>query len=193
MRLFLAIELPRDVRSALDQGSRGLRGELPDARWVRPETQHLTLVFLGETDPEMVPSLDAELSKTTAAIPAMSLSPTDVGAFPPRGKARVLWAGLDSDGDLPGLQIAVRDAVERVVGPNGDTKKRKPFHPHVTLARCRSPWPRWAVDKLRTDFVWGDLRDHSIPIDQITLIRSQLLPQGPRYTTLHDYPLGGSP
>jgi 2'-5' RNA ligase len=189
MRLFVAIEIPGEARQCLADGCRGLAGELPKARWVRPERMHLTLVFLGDTDPDLMDALDRGLTAAAAGHAPMRLTVTGAGAFPPGGRARVLWAGLEADGDLEGLQRAVTAAVERVVGRLEDGKKKRRFHPHVTLARCRTPWPRWAADKLVAALA---VPPESFPVAEVVLIESQLGPGGPRYRTLGSYPLGAA-
>ena len=200
MRLFVALEIPEDVRRQLEAGSRELRPVLPKARWVRSELMHLTLVFLGETDRELVPELDLRLREAFAAYRPLALRVSELGAFPPRGRKRVLWAGVDADADLRTVQAAAEKAVERATG-EAMKKKGKPYHAHVTLARCQPPWPRSAVDRLAAGF--GD--DHSRPfrVAEGVLIESELPrplggrgghPQrgvGPRYRTVSAYPLRG--
>ncbi len=190
MRLFLAIEIPDKIRRQLAESAGDLRSELPKARWVRPELMHLTLVFLGDTDPQLVPELERELRTSVAGQVPMRLTVTGTGAFPPRGQARVLWAGLEADGDLQGLQRAAREAVERAVGKLDGGKKKQRFHPHVTLARCRPPWPRWAVERFVTAPLWDD-PPQPFSVTEVALIESELRPTGPRYRTVGNYPLEG--
>lgn len=188
MRLFVALEIPHEIQLRLAEGSRALREELPKARWVRADRMHLTLAFLGDTEPALLAELRGGLGRAFAAYPPLALTVTGVGAFPPRGRARVLWAGVEAGGDLAGLQGAVAAAVERATGKH-EKRQRGGYHPHVTLARCRSPWPRWAVDKLQDGFG----RDHSrlFRVEHGALIESTLGPDGPRYRTVEDFPLRG--
>ncbi|MEE8524060.1 MAG: RNA 2',3'-cyclic phosphodiesterase [Thermoanaerobaculia bacterium] len=191
MRLFLAIEIPGEVQRLLADGHASLRAELPKARWVRSELMHLTLVFLGDTDPDLVETLARELTAAVADHAPMQLTVTQAGAFPPRGHARVLWAGLEADGDLEGLQTAVAGAAERTLGELTDGKQKQRFHAHVTLARCRPPWPRWAVEKLVAALA-RDRPPDPFPVTEVALIESALRPEGPRYRTVGAYPLGGA-
>lgn len=186
MRLFVALEIPSEIQTLLGEASTGARRELPKARWVRPELLHLTLVFLGETDAELVASLDEELGQAFAAQAAFEMMVTGTGAFPPRGRARVLWAGIEASGDLAGLQAAARGAAGRVVRLEDGKKGRRAYHPHVTLARCRPTWPGWAVDKLRAGF--GDRHSRPFPVAHGSLIESKLRLGGPRYRTSSPIP-----
>lgn len=195
MRLFIALELPQEVREWLADASREVRDELPKARWVRPELMHLTLVFLGEVDEGAVPALDRETAAAVAPYPPLELAVRGFGAFPPRGRARVLWAGLATEGDLAGLQETVAAAVERAVGVAEDRKKGRGFSAHVTLARCQPTWPRWAVDKLEQTFA-SRPAPAAFHIDHVRLISSRVgrgQGRSPEYQTVSAYPLEGSP
>lgn len=192
MRLFVAIEIPETIRQQLGLGSRELRRVLPRARWVRPELMHLTLLFLGDTDRELVPELDRRLGEAFSSYRPLAIRVSDLGAFPPKGRKRVIWAGIDADGDLIGLQAAVEEAVEKVTGRKVVKKKGKPYHAHVTLARCDPPWPPSALDRLAAGFG----HDHSRPFRVAAgfLIESELRRgAGPRYRKVSTYPLKGAP
>jgi len=184
MRLFIALTLPEAVRRDLDRRTRPLRPRLPRAKWVRSEALHLTLAFLGETDPERLAVLDGEIAPAFAAHRAMHLRVSGAGGFPPRGKKRVLWAGLEADGDLAGLQSEVQKAAERALSTE---LEKRPFHAHVTLARCRPPWPAGALETLRTAFEGG--LGESFPVRAGTLFESELKPAGAEYRALRQYPL----
>ncbi len=194
MRLFVAIEVPSEIRLELERrisrlrasGATGnLRPRLPKARWVRPEAMHLTLAFLGETDPERLPELHRELGAAFAAGEPMALEVAGTGAFPPRGRKRVLWTGVEAAGDLGGLQARVAEAVERAAGVEVE---RRPYHPHLTLARCKPPWPPSAVERFAGDF--GEEPAGSFTAERGSLIASELHPRGARYRTVESYPLG---
>ncbi len=190
MRLFVALEIPATLRCALASRARALAGELPKARWVRPEAMHLTLSFLGETHPQTVPTLHQELAPAFAQAAPLALRLEDAGAFPPRGKARVLWAGLaGADGraseELADLRSAVARAVQQAASV--EPEKRR-FHPHLTLARCSPPWRRGAVERFQDAF--GDPPDKVFTVEEGVLFESELRPSGARYRVVRAYPLG---
>lgn len=187
MRLFVAIEIPDELRQALASRAEELRDGLPRARWARAEAMHLTLAFLGETDPERLPALERELETAFAAVEAFEMGLAGVGAFPPRGPARVLWAGVETEGDLEGLERAVREGVSRATGAAKDAARKRRFHPHVTLARCAPPWPRPEVERLAAAF--GDAHRRRFAVDHGTLVESELRPQGARHRALATFPL----
>ncbi len=187
MRLFVAFEIPKPIRQQLTQRCREVRGALPAARWVLPESMHMTLAFLGETSSGLLPGLHQELEATFATCSPMQLTLRGVGAFPARGRRRVAWIGVEASGDLHGLQSRVTLAAERAVGGARDPLR---FHSHVTLARCKQPWPPNAVSRLASSLSdWGESFDAVAG----SLIASTLLPTGPQYRTVGTYPLQGTP
>ncbi len=186
MRLFVALELPTDVRQELDQRTRRARSGLPRARWLGPEAMHLTLVFLGETAEDQLPALHRELRSAFARSQPMDLQVVELGAFPPRGRRRIVWAGVEATGDLGGLQGNVAEAVERTLRIEPE---RRPYHPHVTLARCKPPWPPSAVDSLT--MAYGPEPVEAFRVDHGSLVVSHLHRSGARYKTVETYALKG--
>ncbi len=136
-RCFVAVPLPAALRSHLAEALAGWRGEpvAPDLRWTAPDGWHLTLAFLGATDPDAVPALLAGLRTATTDRPAWTAPTGSLGTFPGPGRARVVWCGVaDPDGRLAALATAVRGALEPVAPA---LRASSPFRAHVTLARAR--------------------------------------------------------
>lgn len=186
LRLFVALHLPDAVRRELESASRPLRRGGPRARWVRSENLHLTLAFLGDTPTSLLAGLDRELNAACARFEPFRMAVDGVGVFPPRGPAKVVWAGLDTDGDLAALQYAVVHAVGRAIGRS--VEERRPFRAHLTLARCKPPWPKRAVARLEE--VLGDLGSDPFDVGEIHLVSSTLHPEGPRYRIVSSHLLG---
>lgn len=134
MRLFIAIDLPLQLKLALAQ----LRCDLPAARWV-PTTQiHLTLAFLGEVEEANAWRLNAELARIQ--LPSFTLTLTGPGCFPHRQRPRVLWVGLAPEARLTNLVAMVQAALRTC----GLPVEERPFTAHITLARLRFPAAREA-------------------------------------------------
>lgn len=192
MRLFVALEIPPPLRDELDRRTKALRGGFPKARWVRSEAMHLTLAFLGDTDPERLPDLHRSLEEAGASIAPFALRLGGLGAFPASGKARVVWTSLEGDAAasseaLRTLQTAVARAVSQATGGEGEARR---FHPHLTLARCKPPWPRGAVRRLVESF--GDAPAETFEVTETVLLESELHPSGARYRVVRSYRLGGA-
>lgn len=191
MRLFLAIEIPQAVRREVARRIAGLRDRLPRARWVDPEILHLTLLFFGQVDEANVPVLSTALRGAFARHPPVELRLAGGGTFPPRRPARVAWIGLETteamdQGDADALAALQADATSAAVESIGFEAEDRPFHPHVTLARCEPFWPRDAAEKFATAFPgavgqpW--VADHGV------LFESKLSPKGPRYRAVELLP-----
>lgn len=156
-----------------------LRETLPGARWVVPERWHLTLRFLGDTDParvaSLVPALDA-----LAAGPPLRLSYAGLGTFPAGGRPSVLWVGFA--GQLDRLaQLAA--AADRAVDSSGAGRRDRPFRPHLTVARfgrSAGGWPPAGT--------LASLSSAEFTVDAVRLIRSH----AGKYETLHETHLTGS-
>ncbi|RMH19806.1 MAG: RNA 2',3'-cyclic phosphodiesterase [Acidobacteria bacterium] len=186
LRLFVAFELPAELRRALALEAGKLRPRLPAGRWVKPEAMHLTLAFLGDTDRALVPELDRALGDAFAGHRPFELHLAGAGAFPPRGRLRVAWVGVESDGALEAVQASVAGALRRLLPGAADDK---PFRPHLTLARCNPPWPRSALATLEE--LAGRLPRRPVALTAGTLFASQLKPGGAVHRALSRYPLAG--
>lgn len=134
MRLFVALDVPDAVRRALSEVIAQLKPSLSAARWVRPESMHLTLKFLGETDPQKLGSIRATLAKIHSSQP-VELQFHGLGFFPDEFKPRVLWAAAEASRNLFELAAATEETLE----PLGFQREDRPFVPHLTLARIASP------------------------------------------------------
>ncbi|WP_028583924.1 RNA 2',3'-cyclic phosphodiesterase [Desulfogranum mediterraneum] len=126
-RLFVALDLPESIRDGLQRLCHGL----PRARWLAPEQLHLTLSFIGEVDGAVFADIREVLAEITAA--PFELQLDGLGFFPPRGKPRVLWAGLAASTPLLGLQQRIQG---RLLELGLDLETRK-YAPHITLARIQ--------------------------------------------------------
>jgi 2'-5' RNA ligase len=186
LRLFVGIEVPEPPRRELRRRLEGLRDRLPRARWVDLGNVHLTLLFLGETPEADVPALAAKLRRAFGRCPPLDLRLGSGGTFPPGRSARVAWVGVEAPEALTALQEEVtRAAVEAL----GFEPEKRPYHPHVTLARCPEPWRREAIDKLKTGLT-GPIGPPFVA-DRGVLFESKLSPKGARYRAVESFPMAG--
>lgn len=135
MRLFVGLDIPDAIRENLARYMEDLRRAAPGVRWVRPESLHLTLKFIGEFD-------EARLEELQRALAAVGGQPFDVsfggvGFFTPRSP-RVFWVGVDAGYELPALARAVDQAAVSL----GVPAEEREFNPHLTLARSGSGRPQ---------------------------------------------------
>lgn len=179
IRAFIAIELNEEVRRALSDLQRGLKKELAAVRWVRPAGIHLTLKFLGDIPEEAVDAIGAALATATRGQGALNLSVKGLGVFPSIRKARVIWAGLGGEtAALFDLQRVVDAALEAV----GFPREGRRFKAHLTLGRFKKAPLTHELAKVIEDR--SAFPPVAMPVDAVVLYRSELRPQGARYTTL---------
>jgi 2'-5' RNA ligase len=176
MRLFVALELPQEVRLRMA----ALGGGLPGARWVAAEAMHLTLRFIGEVDEGRVEDIAHGLDRLRA--PAFEIWLDDVGFFGTGRKVHTLWVGVARNDLLDRLQGKIETALVNLGLPPEPRK----FKPHVTLARLRNGNARAAEAFV---LAHAGFRAGPLPITAFSLIRSYLGKGGPVYETLAEYPL----
>jgi len=175
IRLFVALELPSDVRERLS----GLQGGVAGARWTTQEQMHLTLRFIGEVDENVGHDIDDALAGIRA--PTFALELAGVGEFGGKNP-RALWAGVRANESLAHLQKKVETALQRI-GLAAETRK---FAPHVSLARLKSP-PR---DKVAQFLAHNALfASGSFPVDHFVLFSSHLSHNGAIYHAERTYRL----
>jgi 2'-5' RNA ligase len=181
MRLFVAFDLPREVRNALATLGQRLKPECRAARWVRPESMHVTLKFLGETDPQKISDIRAALAPIRSAEP-VAMEFRVLGFFPNEFKPRVLWCGVQPTPNLAELAAAVEQALE----PLGFPRATRTFSPHLTVARLE---PDDALENLARaadalkSYHFGAARE-----SEFHLFESVLKPSGAQYTKLAAFP-----
>ncbi len=133
MRLFVALDLEPSIAARLHEALQSWRSMAPQARWMRVESMHLTLKFIGEVPPEREERIADALSGIRQS--AFPLEMAGVGTFPNPQRARVFWAGIQPS---TALEQLARSIEQRLI-PLGIVAEQRPFSPHLTLARGRTP------------------------------------------------------
>jgi 2'-5' RNA ligase len=133
MRLFVAFDLPGEVRDAVRELITKLRPLCEGARWVRPEGMHVTLKFIGDVPVEKLDPIRAALANIQSGAP-VEIHFRGVGFFPSEHRPRVVWCGIEASENLPTLAADI----ERALVPLGIAPEKRKFTPHLTLARFGS-------------------------------------------------------
>jgi 2'-5' RNA ligase len=186
-RLFVAVELPGQLRRVLDDLQHELQRHIQGLRWVRPEGIHLTLKFLGEMPEARVDDIKAAVANAAAGVPRHELSLGQLGTFGNRGAPRVLW--LDLRGDLDTLNL-LQSRVDASLASAGFPRESRPFAAHLTLARVRPETARDVAGALADAMRTVEPPSGSLPVRQISLMLSRLGPGGAVYKRLGAWPLG---
>jgi 2'-5' RNA ligase len=193
MRLFVAIDLSADIRQRIVEYVARLVREVPGAageKWVRPESLHLTLKFIGQSD--RVDEMKQALQQVEAS--SFQVSVRGVGFFTPQ-KPRIFWAGVEAPQELRKLASAVDTAVATV----GVPPEKDGYLPHITLARTGSGRPpgvrsgRGAMLSMKNAIeahpALANPQFGTMMPREFFLFRSETLPEGARYTKLEAFPL----
>jgi 2'-5' RNA ligase len=183
-RLFIAIELPSNVRRTLKDHIDHLREAVPDARasWAREENLHLTLRFLGDTTLTRVEGLSEATQRAASAVAPFKMIVGTSGAFPPNGQPRVLWIGIE---DAGGQLALVHEVLEDQCARAGFAREKRPYHPHLTIARLRQTQGARRLSQIHKEM--GFDRE-SLAVTHLALIRSELLREGSRHTVVARHP-----
>ena len=129
MRVFVALDIDDAIRQRLQLFLDGVRGFAPDARWVRPESVHVTLKFIGEKSTEAVAEIKQALGGIRAGV--VEISFRGYGFFPTARAPRVFWVAIEAGPQLATLAKSVDEAIATL----GIPKEEHAFSPHLTLAR----------------------------------------------------------
>lgn len=185
LRLFVAVDMPEESKSALEQGVNPWRERLGAGRWVVRDNWHVTLKFLGRTWPRLLPVVAAAGREVASTVVPFQVRLSGLGVFPGPSRARVLWAGLDDpDGHLTGLSEGLDAALAKDFTP-----EKRAFTPHLTVARFNPPIPM----REHAEALAGTPIDAPpFTVDRLVLYRSHLSPRGARYEALEGFPLGSS-
>jgi RNA 2',3'-cyclic 3'-phosphodiesterase len=181
VRLFVALEIPSEIRENLAALIRELRTIASREKWVRAENLHVTLKFIGEMAPEKVSPIREALALVHSNS-AVRLDFRGLGFFPDEKHPRVFWAGMEASPNLQKLAADIETATEKL----GIAREQRPFSPHLTLARFETrklpPNLQAAVrENLKREF-------GAFETAQFHLIESKLKPSGAEYTTLQSFP-----
>jgi RNA 2',3'-cyclic 3'-phosphodiesterase len=212
MRIFIGIDLDQEIRAKIARFLEGVSGFAPEARWVRLESLHITLKFIGEQTAEQVEAITQQLRRVESA--PVEIQVSGYGFFPTATSPRVFWIGIHASPHLAELACRVDSAVAEL----GVPREEREFSPHLTLARSggrsggrsagsssersnqrsneSSGDPKWrkgdgpnstfAVLQKRLSAM-SDLDFGKMSADRFILYQSQLSPAGSKYTRLERF------
>lgn len=193
LRLFVAVELPWEVRRAVVDTVESLKRLVGEnaLRWVRPDGIHLTLRFLGATPEARVAEIARALADAVHDAPPFPLAPLGVGSFGGRGRLRTVWIGVGGDA---GALADLAERVEAALEPLGYPREDRSFSAHLTLARVRDETPPQERARIHDLLmVFEPTLSPPFTVDHVSLMQSTLGPGGSVYRQLAAAPLLGAP
>lgn len=178
-RIFIAIPISSQLQTVLGQVKAPSESGV---RWVAPRNLHLTLRFLGDISEEQLSRVCLATAKAAQEGPSpFTLSIKGVGAFPSSHHARVLWAGLTGN-QKPLIQL--HEILQDHLHIAGFPPEKRPFRPHITLARFRNPAPLSPRLNALGSHQFGRWQ-----ISELQVIESRLRPAGAEYEVRQRYEL----
>ena len=194
MRLFIALDIDDAIRERILRFVEGVKPFAPDARWVKPESMHVTLKFIGEQPDDALAAIKQALSQIDGS--TIRIDFRAYGFFPTPKSARVFWVGMEAGPELATLAAAVDQKLSTI----GIPKEDRAFSPHLTLARSAggSGSPRRnKTDRPNRVFQILQNRLATLPTPEFGtmtsreffLYQSQLSPKGSKYTKLARFEL----
>jgi 2'-5' RNA ligase len=194
MRVFIAMDIDDAIRDRIQRFMDGVRGFAPDARWVRPESLHVTLKFIGEKPAETVDEIKRALS--AIQVEGTEITFRGYGFFPGAKAPRVFWVGVESGPQLAALAKAVDTATAAL----GIPQEEHAFSAHLTLARGGGKsGPKWrkgdgpnqTFQRLQEKLaVMSTPEFGTMTAREFSLYQSQPMRGGSRYTKIARFPLG---
>jgi len=194
MRIFVALDIDAGIREHISRFIEGVSGFAPDARWVRPESLHVTLKFIGEKSEAAVEEIKKELGSVQAS--PVELQSRGYGFFPGAKAPRVFWIGIEAGPELASLAATIDERMAAL----GIPKEEHAFRPHLTLARGKggsgSPklqkgdGPTRSFQRLQEKLsAMPSPEFGTMTTRNFFLYQSQLSPKGSKYTKLAGFEL----
>jgi 2'-5' RNA ligase len=182
MRLFIAVNIPDEIKEKISAFQQELRKLDCDIKWVNVENLHLTLKFIGEASPEKVDDIESSMKESVSDLKPFRVDFYGAGVFPDIHRPRVVWVGITEGADsLKGIASKLETLLEAV----GIKKEEREFSAHATVGRVRSSRNTIALVKKLIEFEKaGPSGFGSFVVDKICLMQSILHPQGPEYKCL---------
>jgi RNA 2',3'-cyclic 3'-phosphodiesterase len=173
VRLFIAIEIPEEIKSQYAEAQEMIRSSRARLTIVQPADMHITLKFIGEVEGSRLPSITAALQTVTGAPFNIDLESITLNS--PRSP-RVVWGDVHD----PGTCSTLAESIEKTLVPLGIPAEGRRFRPHITLARIRQFHPDIFEEVARISSSCAG----SFSVDRFVLKKSDLSPRGPAYTDL---------
>jgi len=184
--MFIAVELDPTLRKRLVEVQDFLDRSGANVKWVEAENIHLTLKFLGDTDPALVVEICKVIEKATENEVPFEVPVVGVGSFPHSGPPRIIWAAALDEGEH---LARIYNTINSGLVPLGIPFEKHRFVPHITLGRMRSLKGADSLKKLLLNY--SNTEFGSVAVDMLTLFSSELTDKGPIYTPLATIELKG--
>ncbi|MCF8010443.1 MAG: RNA 2',3'-cyclic phosphodiesterase [Clostridiales bacterium] len=187
MRVFWAINLPADVKQNLYKYLKEPLQQMPvNIKWVEEQNIHLTMKFMGDIETVQLEDITSAVEDSISGMGPFNIQVKGVGCFPGLGKPRIFWAGIEGNEDL--LENIYKKIQQALLFLGFDEDK-KPFSPHLTLARFKSPGNCSEFMNKAISLAPGDKKLDGVKVGTIDLMQSILNKRGPTYNVIYSVKL----
>jgi len=184
MRSFFAFEIPDIVKNEIESLLKSIKLLFLPLRWVDINNIHLTVLFLGDVEQNIVDSVKPKVETICLKTKSFSLSVEGGGFFGAKKFPKVLWAGIAG---LPEDAAIFKSAVEKQFEPFGIKSEERPFKPHLTLGRFKDRPDEKALIKCLSEL--ENFKSSVFDVNQLTLFKSDLSSKGAVYTKIFTFKL----
>lgn len=180
MRLFVAIQIPEDIRASIASLLQEFRAIAPQIKWIRANNLHVTLKFLGETEPRRLSPIQVSLASVHTKNP-VALDFSGLGFFPNAKRPNILWAAIQSSSNLQTIVAGIENQMHSL----GYPKEDRVFTPHLTLAHL----DKAVLPMTLKDTIAQNSARHfgNFIVRDFQLIESKLKSTGAEYTTVQSF------
>jgi 2'-5' RNA ligase len=187
MRLFVAVNIPENLKKSISKLVERVRVDNDFIRWIPPGNVHITLKFLGEVAPSLLAEIEEVLESTTSRYPSFHLTVEGAGAFPHMRKPRVVWLGIRGGEILHSIHSDLNRDLARL----GFEMESRPFRPHLTIGRARSSrsGKGMRLESIEDRFVDVRVEVVRFQVTSVELMESFLEPTGAVYRERISAPL----
>lgn len=171
---FFAVPLPKNIKIQVNEVCEKVRKSFQFKRWVHEEDFHITLAFLGDSPIEQLETAKSYVEQNIQDVDPFILKINHMGTFGRNDAPRILWAGIEESSELNRL----RDMVYSICQDTGFQLDKKPFRPHITLARKWEGDPSFSLEKLQSNII----EIPSFSINEVVLYET-IIDATPKYKT----------
>jgi 2'-5' RNA ligase len=182
VRCFIAIELDREIKNSIEQYIVPLKRISPAVRWIKTESIHITLKFLGEIEQDLLDKVKLSLKPISEIFHPFVVTILGCGAFPDQRRPRVIWLGIETKEKNELLKLY--EWIESRLESLGFKKERRKFSAHLTIGRIKFP------RNMESLFNYMDINPFppkQFLVKEIVLMQSILKSSGAEYKVIAEY------
>lgn len=187
LRCFLAFDLPEEIRGIVRKVRDDLIKTPLEVKWVKPGNVHITVVFLGNVAVENLGPLGEEVGATCGRYGPFDIRAKGLGVFGGMKSPRVMWLGVEGDVER---MVFFHKAISKRIRPFGVKEEKRTFRPHLTLGRFRKGARGGQILREVLDR-YTEIASPKCRVEELTLFRSDLRPDGAQYSKIQSWKLEG--